>query len=175
LPKGGWIGAAILDRVRSCDLAVHGWGLSYNFFIILLHKICGKNGKKTTQFIVNTYHHINHSADDVMCCTWCNPNPLDGSAPNVVISVVDKDGRPALKCAFITQVSCLEIIKVWLIIPQACEQLNSWLSRFESILKHMVPSNFNWFLHVMLFYHTKYVIEKQKKKKSTMMKNENDI
>jgi hypothetical protein len=25
----------------------------------------------------------------------------------------------------------------------------------------MTPSNFNWFLHAMLFYHTRYVIQKQ--------------
>ena len=28
----------------------------------------------------------------------------------------------------------------------------------------MTPSNFNWFLHTMLFYHTKYVIQKQMRK-----------
>ena len=33
---------------------------------------------------------------------------------------------------------------------------------FESILKRMTPSNFNWFIHVMLFLHTLYVIHKQK-------------
>ena len=27
----------------------------------------------------------------------------------------------------------------------------------------MTPSNFNWFLHVMPFYHTRLVIEKQRK------------
>ena len=26
----------------------------------------------------------------------------------------------------------------------------------------MTQSNFNWFLHVMLFYHTRYVLERQK-------------
>lgn len=29
----------------------------------------------------------------------------------------------------------------------------------------MTPSNFDWFLHTMLFYHTKYVIQRQKSKK----------
>jgi hypothetical protein len=29
----------------------------------------------------------------------------------------------------------------------------------------MTPGNFNWFLHTMLFYHTKYVIQKQMIKK----------
>jgi hypothetical protein len=61
--------------------------------------------QKTTRFIVDTYHYINHSPQDIMCRTWCNPNPLDGSAPNLVIPAVDKDGNPVLKRAFNTQVS----------------------------------------------------------------------
>ncbi len=32
-------------------------------------------------------------------------------------------------------------------------------------IKCMMPGNFNWFLHTMLFYHTKYVIRKQQMKK----------
>jgi hypothetical protein len=51
---------------------------------------------------------------------------------------------------------------------QACEQLNSWLGGFESILKRMVPTNFNWFLHAMLFYHTRYVFEKQERKRTNI-------
>jgi hypothetical protein len=38
------------------------------------------------------------------------------------------------------------------------------LGGFESILKRMTPSNFNWLIHVMLFLHTVYVIDKQKAK-----------
>ena len=26
----------------------------------------------------------------------------------------------------------------------------------------MTPGNFNWFIHTMIFYHTKYVLERQK-------------
>ena len=60
-----------------------------------------------------------------------------------------------------------EIHKSILIFIQACEQLNSWLAGFESILKRMNPENFDWFLHVMLFHHTQLVlakIENQKEK-----------
>ncbi len=46
-------------------------------------------------------------------------------------------------------------------ITQACEQLNGWLGGFESILKRMTQTNFNWFLHVMLFYYTQRVIKRQ--------------
>jgi hypothetical protein len=42
--------------------------------------------------------------------------------------------------------------------------LNAWLGGYESILKKMTPGNFNWFLHSMLFYHTKHVITKQQQK-----------
>jgi hypothetical protein len=31
----------------------------------------------------------------------------------------------------------------------------------------MTTSNFNWFLHVMLFYHTRHVIEQQNIKKTS--------
>lgn len=50
------------------------------------------------------------------------------------------------------------------ILPQACEQLNAWLGGFDSILKRMSQGNFDWFLHSMLFYHTRYTIEKQAKR-----------
>jgi len=55
-----------------------------------------------------------------MCRTYCNPAPLDGSAPNLVIEAETKDGKKYLKRAFNTQ---------------ACEQLNGWIGGFDSILK----------------------------------------
>ena len=40
----------------------------------------------------------------------------------------------------------------------------------------MTPGNFNWFLHAMLFYHTKYVIRKQmKKRQSDEQEEEEDM
>ena len=53
--------------------------------------------------------------------------------------------------------------------------MNAWLGGFESILKRMKPGNFNWFLHAMLFYHTKHVITRQKRKaKSQKINNDDD-
>jgi len=37
----------------------------------------------------------------------------------------------------------------------------------------MTPGNFNWILHTMLFYHTKYVLRKQQMKKSDEEEEEN--
>ncbi|KAM6493446.1 hypothetical protein JOM56_011580 [Amanita muscaria] len=104
----------------------------------------------TSRFIVDAYHYINHRASDDLCRTWCNPAPLNGSAPNLVIAERNAQGQLYYKRAFNTQ---------------ACEQLNAWLGGFESILKRMTPGNFDWFLHTMLFYHTMQVIKKQNKKR----------
>ena len=105
--------------------------------------------KKTSRFIVDSYNYINHRTADYLCRKWCNPAPLDGSAPNLVIVENDRHGRPHYKRAFNTQ---------------ACEQLNAWLGGYESILRKMTAGNFNWFLHTMLFYHTKFVLERQRKR-----------
>jgi hypothetical protein len=59
--------------------------------------------KDRSRLIVDTYHYINHRIDDVLCRTWCNPAPLDGSAPNLVKSVRVND-QDELVCAFNTQV-----------------------------------------------------------------------
>jgi hypothetical protein len=101
--------------------------------------------KKTTRFIVDSYHYANHSASDELCRKYCNPAPTDGSAPNLVGQRVDKNGLVHDVREFNTQ---------------TCEQLNAWLGGFESILKQMTSKNFNWFMHVMLFYHVKHVLAK---------------
>ena len=56
----------------------------------------------------------------------------------------------------------------------ACEQLNAWLGGFESILKRMTPGNFDWFLHVILLYHTLQVIHKQEKRTVPIQLEEED-
>ena len=65
--------------------------------------------KKTTRFIVDTYHYVNHRTTDYLCRKWCNPAPQDGSAPNLVIVDRDNNGRSYKKRAFNTQVQFLMI------------------------------------------------------------------
>jgi hypothetical protein len=60
--------------------------------------------KKTTRFIVDSYHYINHRADDYLCRKWCNPAPLNGSAPNLVLAATNSQGQTYYKRAFNTQV-----------------------------------------------------------------------
>ena len=38
----------------------------------------------------------------------------------------------------------------------------------------MTPSNFNWFLHIMLFYHTIHVLERQKQKNNKRVDDGDD-
>jgi len=67
--------------------------------------------KKTTRFIVDSYHYINHRTTDFLCRKWCNPGPLDGSAPNLIKVAHDKNGRIYLQRAFNTQVcTCIDFI-----------------------------------------------------------------
>jgi hypothetical protein len=107
--------------------------------------------QNTTRFIVDSYHYINHRTTDYLCRKWCNPAPINGDAPNLVVVVQDKNGRDHYKRAFNTQ---------------ACEQLNAWLGGYQTILNKMTANNFNWFLHTMLFLHTKHVLKKQLEKKA---------
>ena len=65
--------------------------------------------KRTTQFIVDAYHYINHRVEDYLCQKYCNPSPGDGLAPNIVVMAYDKKGNPYIKWAFNTQV----IINFW--------------------------------------------------------------
>jgi len=60
--------------------------------------------KNTTRFIVDSYHYINHRVSDHVCRKYCNPAPLNGSAPNLVVVEHDKFGRAHFKRAFNTQV-----------------------------------------------------------------------
>ena len=62
---------------------------------------------KTTRFIVDSYHYINHHTTDYLCRTWCNPAPLNGSQPNLIAVEYDAQGQPHYKRAFNTQVGCL--------------------------------------------------------------------
>jgi len=53
--------------------------------------------KETTQFIVDSYHYINHCVNDYLCHKWCNPAPLNGSASNLVVVEHDINGNANYK------------------------------------------------------------------------------
>ena len=76
----------------------------------LVLKTCLTSGlwlewKDTSRLVVDSYHYTNHRVEDFMCRKYCNPAPLDGSAPNLVIEAETEAGVKYLKRAFNTQVS----------------------------------------------------------------------
>ena len=53
--------------------------------------------ERSTCFIVDSYHYINHCKSDYLCHKWCNPGPLNASAPNLVWVTQDKQGQDYLQ------------------------------------------------------------------------------
>ncbi len=39
----------------------------------------------TTKFIVDAWHYVGHQARDALCRLWCNPSPLNGSQPDLIL------------------------------------------------------------------------------------------
>lgn len=46
-----------------------------------------------TSFIVDAFHFASHSPRDSLCRTFCDPAPLDGSAPDLVVPMKGKKDR----------------------------------------------------------------------------------
>lgn len=92
----------------------------------------------STQFIVDAWHYIRHCATDVLCRTWCNPAPANGTQLDLVIAQEDDSGEVHLPQTFNTETS---------------EQLNAWLNGFEAQMRQMTDYNFDFFMHsILLIY-----------------------
>ncbi|KAJ7048313.1 hypothetical protein C8F01DRAFT_1380331 [Mycena amicta] len=97
---------------------------------------------KTTSFIVDAWHYIGHRASDLLCRTRCNPAPLDGSQPDLVLIEQDDNGETHKTRAFNTETA---------------EQFNSWLNGFESQLKQMTDVNYDFSVHVLMLLYAEKV------------------
>ena len=98
---------SFLDRVYPDEESRPDYVCIDKACLVLRHAVASgrwNTWKKTTRFIVDSYHYINHRTTDYLCRKYCNPAPLDGSAPNLVAVEYDKAGRPHFKRAFNTQV-----------------------------------------------------------------------
>ncbi|KAF7288632.1 hypothetical protein HMN09_01369100 [Mycena chlorophos] len=104
----------------------------------------------TTAFIVDAWHYIGHRANDLLCRTRCNPAPLDGSQPDLVLIEQDENGTTHKTRAFNTETA---------------EQFNSWLNGFESQLQQMTDVNYDFCVHVLMLLYAERV-EKQVEKKN---------
>ncbi|KAF7353247.1 hypothetical protein MSAN_01512500 [Mycena sanguinolenta] len=99
----------------------------------------------TTKFIVDAWHYIGHKATDVVCRTRCNPAPMDGSQPDLVLTQEDSNGQVHQTRAFNTETA---------------EQLNSWLNGFESQLRQMSDVNYDFFVHVLMLIYAEMTEKK---------------
>ncbi|KAJ7675228.1 hypothetical protein B0H17DRAFT_1240553, partial [Mycena rosella] len=113
--------------------------IAYDSACDLLRHIVTQNAGSiwlaTTKFIVDAWHYIGHRASDVLCRTRCNPAPMDGSQPDLILTVEDENGEVHQARAFNTETA---------------EQLNSWLGGFEAALQQMSDVNYDFFVHVLM-------------------------
>jgi hypothetical protein len=65
---------------------------------------------QSTGLIVDTYHYANHKRTDLLCQRYCNPQPTDGSDPNLMERRVGNDGMDHWVRCFNTQV-CAHFFK----------------------------------------------------------------
>jgi hypothetical protein len=103
----------------------------------------------STRFIVDAWHYIGHRATDALCRRWCNPAPMDGSQPDLIIGCTDASGRTHQTRAFNTETA---------------EQLNSWITRYEAQLRQMADVSFDFFIHVLLLLYGELVEGRAQKK-----------
>lgn len=119
---------------------------------------------RSSRLIVTAFHKQSHPQGDAFCDEFCDPTPLDGRAPDLVVPYKPVGGSskrgPQLRTferAFNTSVRCFlfpaslsetdEILH-----SQAAEQLNSTLSRFAPLLSTLKADNFTFLVHVLLRY-----------------------
>ncbi|KAJ7436301.1 hypothetical protein B0H11DRAFT_2364761, partial [Mycena galericulata] len=95
------------------------------------------------------WHYIGHCATDVLCRFWCNPAPVDGSQPDLIIVEEDANGDKHQTRGFNTETA---------------EQLNSWFTGFESQLRQMSDVNFDFFVHVWMMIYSEKVAKKVESK-----------
>ncbi|KAJ6595103.1 hypothetical protein DFH09DRAFT_1413020 [Mycena vulgaris] len=102
-----------------------------------------------TKFTVDAWHYIGHRATDILCRLWCNPAPLNGSQPDLILIQEDANGTRHQTRAFNTETA---------------EQLNSWLNGFESQLRQMSDVNYDFFIHVVMMIYAERVEKRVQKK-----------
>ncbi|KAJ6619373.1 hypothetical protein B0H10DRAFT_1755541, partial [Mycena sp. CBHHK59/15] len=95
-----------------------------------------------TKFIVDAWHYIGHRTTDILCRLWCNPAPLNGSQPDLIVVEEDANGTRHQTRAFNIETA---------------EQLNSWLNGFESQLRQMSDVNYDFFVHVLMMIYAERV------------------
>ncbi|KAJ6613065.1 hypothetical protein B0H10DRAFT_1806149 [Mycena sp. CBHHK59/15] len=127
--------------------------IAYDDACSLLRHIVTQNATdswvSTTKFIVDAWHYIGHRATDILCRLWCNPAPVNGAQPDLVLVEEDENGEQHQTRAFNTE---------------AAEQLNSWLTGFEPQLRQMSEVNYDFFIHILMMIYGENVADKVARK-----------
>ncbi|GAA5897886.1 hypothetical protein JCM6882_005105 [Rhodosporidiobolus microsporus] len=105
----------------------------------------------SSRLIVTAFHRQGHPASDVFCSRFCNPTPLNGEAPDLVVPFREKatakersNGKGKEKTAKGPRTFERGFNTT------AAEQLNSTLSRFAPLLSTMRANNFDFLVNVFL-------------------------
>ena len=131
-----------MDHIWKDHPDSHPEFISYDDACDLLRHIVTQDAQSpwltTTRLIVDAWHYIRHRATDVLCRTWCNPAPANGTQADLIIALKDNNGRVHLTRAFNSETA---------------EQLNVWLSSLKASMQQMTALNFDFFMHsIMLIY-----------------------
>ncbi|KAF8164581.1 hypothetical protein K438DRAFT_2066952 [Mycena galopus ATCC 62051] len=98
---------AILNRIWADFPTFRPSFIAYDDACDLLRHIVTQNPNDpwltATRFIVDAWHYIGHRATDVLCRLWCNPAPLNGSQPDLVLVEQDANGISHQTRAFNTE------------------------------------------------------------------------
>ncbi|KAJ7259170.1 hypothetical protein B0H12DRAFT_1014551, partial [Mycena haematopus] len=86
---------------------------------------------------------------DLLCRLWCNPQPTNGSQPDLIRVEEDVNGTTHQTRAFNTETA---------------EQLNSWLNGFESQLRQMSTTNYDFFIHALMMLYAERVQRRMEQK-----------
>jgi hypothetical protein len=137
---------SILDRIWHGNAALRPGFIAYDDACSLLRHIVTQDARSTwlesTKFIVDAWHYIGHRSTDLLCRLWCNPAPMNGTQPDLVLVEETAGGEKHVTRAFNTETA---------------EQLNAWLTGFEPQLRQMTATNYDFYIHVLLLLYSEVV------------------
>ncbi|KAF7358803.1 hypothetical protein MSAN_01219600 [Mycena sanguinolenta] len=144
---------SILDRIWADYPEAKPSFIAYDDACSLLRHIVTQDPRspwlQSTKFIVDAWHYIGHLATDLLCRLWCNPQPTNGSQPDLIRVEMDMNGTAHQTRAFNTETA---------------EQLNSWLSGFESQLRHMSATNYDFLIHALMMLYAERIQRRVREK-----------
>ncbi|KAF7348004.1 hypothetical protein MSAN_01752500 [Mycena sanguinolenta] len=98
---------SIINRIWADHPEAKPGFIAYDDACSLLRHIVTQDSRdpwlQSTKFVVDAWHYIGHLATDALCRLWCNPQPTNGSKPDLVRVEVDINGTAHQTRAFNTE------------------------------------------------------------------------